>query len=32
MLLVATEVRALLDDFDAYRTPAAPKEIREDLT
>jgi uncharacterized protein (TIGR00730 family) len=32
MLLVATEVRALLDGFDAYRCPVAPTRIREDVT
>jgi uncharacterized protein (TIGR00730 family) len=32
MLLVANEVRALLDGFDAYRAPVAAKGIREDLT
>jgi uncharacterized protein (TIGR00730 family) len=32
LLLVATEVPALLDGFEAYRAPLAPKGIREDLT
>jgi uncharacterized protein (TIGR00730 family) len=32
MVLVATEARALLDRFDAYRPPVAPKRNRKDLT
>jgi uncharacterized protein (TIGR00730 family) len=32
MVLVASEAPALLDRFDAYRPPVAPKRNREDLT
>jgi uncharacterized protein (TIGR00730 family) len=32
MVLVATEARSLLDRFDTYRPPVAPRRIRDDLT
>ena len=32
MVLVASDARTLLDRFDDYRAPAAPKWIRTDLT